>query len=174
MAEMPRLEGETGRERTMRAVCYVHLTRWLPLLLAREDRLSMAVGLELRVPYCGHRLVEYAFNIPWRMKTADGQEKSVLRAAVADLLPASVLQRRKSPFPIIQDPDYGWVLREQLAAVANDPGAPVTSLLDASLTARLLRTKGPIPVDGWGVRRNVELALQLDAWLRRYQVRLEL
>jgi asparagine synthase (glutamine-hydrolysing) len=174
IAEMPSLEGETELERTMRRVAYVHLTRWMPLLLERDDRLSMAVGLELRLPYCDHRLVEYVFNIPWAMKTADGREKSVLRAAVADLLPDSVLRRRKSPFPVTQDPDYGRVLREQLAAVASDPGSPARPLLDTTATAELLGSGDPIPVEGWGDRRNVEMILQLEAWLRHYRVRLEL
>ncbi|HEY8374623.1 MAG TPA: asparagine synthase (glutamine-hydrolyzing) [Pseudonocardiaceae bacterium] len=174
VAEVPALPGESADEALMRRTSFLHLTRWLPLLLARDDRLSMAVGLELRVPYCDHRLVEYVFNIPWAMKTADGMEKSVLRAAVADLLPDSVLNRRKSPFPVTQDPDYGQVLREQFDAVVTDPNSPVRPLLNETATAELLAARRPIEATGWGERRNVEMVLQLDAWLRKYRVRLEL
>lgn len=174
VAQAPTLPHESAADSLLRRVGYLHLTRWLPLLLARDDRLSMAVGLELRVPYCDHRLVEYAFNIPWSMKVADGREKSVLRAAVADLLPDSVLQRRKSPFPITQDPDYGRGLREQFDAVVTDPNSPVRPLLGTAATTELLNARRPIEATGWGERRNVEMVLQLDAWLRRYQVRLEL
>lgn len=158
----------------MRGITYLHLTRWLPLLLNRDDRLSMAVGLELRVPYCDHRLVEYAFGIPWSMKSLGGSEKGVLRAAVADLLPASVLQRRKSPFPVTQDPDYGLALRAQFDAVVTDPTSPVRPLLDTARAGSLLRERRPIEATGWGERRDVEMVLQLDAWLRRYRVRLDL
>ena len=172
VAEVPALPEESGPERRMRVTGYAHLTRWLPMLLARDDRLSMAVGLELRVPYCDHRLVEYVYNIPWAMKTADGHEKSVLRAAVADLLPDEVLQRRKSPFPVTQDPRYGEILRAQFDAVLDDPHSPVQPLLDAQACVRLRRARRPIEVTGWGERRDVEMVLQLDAWLRQYRVRL--
>jgi asparagine synthase (glutamine-hydrolysing) len=168
------VEGESDLEHRMRRVSHVHLTRWMPLLLTRDDRLSMAVGLELRVPYCDHRLVEYVYNIPWEMKTADGREKSVLRSAVADLLPASVTERRKSPFPITQDPGYGQVLKERFDAVVNDRSGPVSALLDREACARLSAQDRPIEVSGWGERRDVEMVLQLDGWLRHYRVRLDL
>jgi asparagine synthase (glutamine-hydrolysing) len=174
LTEVPVLDGEAADDALMRRVSFLHLTRWLPLLLGRDDRLSMAVGLELRVPYCDYRIVEYAFNIPWAMKTADGHEKSVLRAAVADLLPDSVLQRRKSPFPITQDPGYGELLREQFDAVVTDRNSPVQPLLDAGACTDLFNERRPIEATGWGERRNVEMVLQLDAWLRQYRVRLEI
>ncbi|MEV6399155.1 asparagine synthase (glutamine-hydrolyzing) [Streptomyces sp. NPDC051907] len=174
VAEVPRVPGESDQEHTMRVVGHAHLSRWLPLLLSRDDRLSMAVGLELRVPYCDHRLVEYVYNIPWGMKTADGREKSVLRSAVADLLPASVTQRRKSPFPITQDPRYGEVLRSRFNEVVADPASPVRPLLDGPACTELAKEDRPIAVDGWGERRNVEMVLQLDAWLRHYRVRLDI
>ena len=57
----------------MRVICYLHLTRFVRLLLDRKDRMSMAVGLEVRVPFCDHRLVEYVYNTPWSLKTFDGR-----------------------------------------------------------------------------------------------------
>ena len=104
---MPELTGpaaEDPHERRMREICYLFLTRFLPNLLDRKDRMSMAVGLEVRVPFCDHRLVEYVFGTPWAHKTFDGREKSLLRAATADVLPQSVVQRVKSPYPSTQDP----------------------------------------------------------------------
>jgi asparagine synthase (glutamine-hydrolysing) len=134
----------------------------------------MAVGLEVRVPYCDHRLVEYVFNIPWRFKTRGGEEKSPLRAAARGLLPESVLRRKKSPFPITQDPGYGHVLRDRLAAVVADSNSPVRPLVDLPAVTELLSTGRPVETVGWGERRNVEMVLQLDAWLRQYRVRIEL
>ncbi|MCA1671793.1 MAG: asparagine synthase (glutamine-hydrolyzing), partial [Actinobacteria bacterium] len=82
LEEVPRLPGETGLEARMRELTYLNLTRWENFLLDRKDRISMAVGLEVRVPFCDHRLVEYVFNAPWAMKSFDGREKSLLRAAM--------------------------------------------------------------------------------------------
>ena len=115
----------------MREICYLYLTRFLPNLLDRKDRMSMAVGLEVRVPFCDHRLVEYVFGTPWAHKTFDGREKSLLRAATADLLPESVVQRVKSPYPSTQDERYEEMLRAEVDALVDRPDAAVAPLLDS-------------------------------------------
>ena len=80
----------------------------------------MAAGLEVRVPFCDHRLVEYVFNTPWYMKTFDGREKSLLRAAVSDLLPKSILERLKAPYPSTQNPRYSAELQRQAAQLVSN------------------------------------------------------
>ncbi|MGH3626565.1 MAG: asparagine synthase (glutamine-hydrolyzing), partial [Sciscionella sp.] len=81
-----RLDGESDHEYTMRKICYLHLTRFVRNLLDRKDRMSMAVGLEVRVPFCDHRLVDYVYNTPWSHKTFDGREKSLLHGRVVEPL----------------------------------------------------------------------------------------
>ncbi len=155
----------------MREMTHVNLTRFVQTLLDRKDRMSMAVGLEVRVPFCDHRLVEYAFNIPWAIKAFDGREKSVLRAATRDLLPASISDRVKSPYPSTQDPAYEAVLRADLAAIMADPNAPVRALLDSQQVSdtltRQLGSNSPM-YD----RMGMELAVGLNAWLTEYDVNL--
>jgi len=68
LAEVPALVGEEAQAARMREIFYLSLTRWMPTLLDRKDRMSMASGLEVRVPFCDHRLVEYVWNVPWHMK----------------------------------------------------------------------------------------------------------
>jgi asparagine synthase (glutamine-hydrolysing) len=104
IAETPLHNGEDAVERRMREISYLHLTRFVQFLLDRKDRMSMAVGLEVRVPFCDHRLVEYVFNIPWHLKTFDGREKSILRAATRELLPDSIVEREKNPYPSMVGP----------------------------------------------------------------------
>lgn len=136
MADIPRLPGEPPEARRAREICHLHLTHWLPRLLERNDRLSMISGLEVRVPFCDHRLVQYAYDIPWKLKTFDGREKSLLRAAVADLLPEQVLERPKAPFPVSQDATYTKALHAEFAEVLADPSSPVLPLLDLGRRAR--------------------------------------
>jgi asparagine synthase (glutamine-hydrolysing) len=173
LAEVEHLPGADARERRMREVFYLHLTRWVQILLDRKDRLSMAHGLEVRVPFCDHRLVEYVYNTPWSAKTYDGREKSLLRGAAAGLLPESVLERKKSPYPSTQDPRYGRMLRDRVTAILADRGSPVVDLLDVRRVRQMLDTG--MEVSGFGPnRRRVELLISLDDWLRRYPVRLRL
>ena len=62
-------------------------------LLDRMDRTSMHVGLEARVPFADHRIVEYLWNVPWSMKCKDGVVKGLLRASAEGLLPGEILYR---------------------------------------------------------------------------------
>ena len=171
IAETPQLTGPAAadpHERRMREICYLYLTRFLPNLLDRKDRMSMAVGLEVRVPFCDHRLVEYVFGTPWAHKTFDGREKSLLRAATADLLPESVLRRVKSPYPSTQDARYEQVLRDGVTSMLTRPDAAIAPLLDRAAVTAALAT--PSQETGMGGRLQWEQLLNMDAWLTDYNV----
>jgi asparagine synthase (glutamine-hydrolysing) len=129
LAEIPRLAGESPQDQRIREVLYLGLTRWLPVLLDRKDRLSMASGLEVRVPFTDHRLVEYVWNVPWAIKEAGGMEKGLLRAAAAGLLPDDLLARRKSIYPGAADPAYEQALDAQLGRLLRQPDAPLFALV---------------------------------------------
>ncbi|MFI2315571.1 asparagine synthase [Streptomyces sp. CB00072] len=166
VAGIERAPGEDDREFTMRTVSYLHLTRFMQLLLERKDRMSMAAGLEVRVPYCDHRLVEYVYNAPWSMKTADGREKSLLRSAAADVLPRSVSERVKSPYPSTQDPLYAAALRDQTRDLLARTNHPVFDLVDRGLLAAAVAEEGPATTQG--SRSALERALDLEAWFDAY------
>jgi asparagine synthase (glutamine-hydrolysing) len=173
LREVPHLPHAEPRERRMREISYLHLTRFVNMLLDRKDRLSMAHGLEVRVPFLDHRLVEYMFNAPWSMKTFDGREKSVLRAATRDLLPPGVLARAKSPYPATQDPAYARSLRHALAEIMADPDAPVRPLLDPSAVRALLGS--PVGESSTTITRiNVEMVIDLNFWLAQHGLRIDL
>ncbi|MBE3011482.1 asparagine synthase (glutamine-hydrolyzing) [Microbispora sp. NEAU-D428] len=170
LAEVPRVPGETGLQKRMREISYLHLTRFVQILLDRKDRMSMAVGLEVRVPFCDHRLVEYVFNAPWAMKTFDGHEKSLLRAATADVLPRSVVERRKVPYPSTQDPAYERALRAEVTRVLD--GAPAIGCLVDAGKVRTMLDQPMAAVSLQGARTSLEGILQMNAWLGAYDVRL--
>jgi asparagine synthase (glutamine-hydrolysing) len=171
VAEVEPAENETAHEQRMRVLCYLHLTRFVQLLLDRKDRMSMAVGLEVRVPFCDHRLVEYVYDTPWSFKTFDGREKSLLRAAATDLLPPSVLQQVKSPYPSTQDPHYAGALQQQakeLLATDN----PVFELVNRRwIDNAAQQDPTTMPPD---VRHGIERTLNLNTWLDIYRPQLRL
>ncbi|MFC0400848.1 asparagine synthase (glutamine-hydrolyzing) [Paraburkholderia rhizosphaerae] len=170
-AATPSLPGETGVKRRMRELCFLALTCWLPVLLDRKDRISMALGLEVRVPFCDHELAQYVFNTPWSMKTFDGREKSLLRAACDDVLPEAILQRKKSPYPVTQDPAYERLLQQRMTARLAKPSPIVQQMFDLdalrSLTAKPV---GDVSINH--ERVNIDHALALMDWLERYDVEL--
>lgn len=164
VAEVDRLDGESAVESRMREICYLHLTRFVRQLLDRKDRMSMAVGLEVRVPFCDHRLVEYVYRTPWAMKTFDGREKSLLRAAGADVLPASVVRRVKSPYPSTQDPRYLVNLKRTAREYLADPSHPVFDLVSPGWLAGAVSSTASGPADRHGIERVLNLAVWLDIY----------
>jgi asparagine synthase (glutamine-hydrolysing) len=172
VAEVDHLPSEDDLERRMRVSSYLHLTRFLRQLLDRKDRMSMAVGLEVRVPFCDHRLVEYVYNTPWALKTYDGREKSLLRGAARDLLPESVVSRVKSPYPSTQDWHYALDLQMQGRQLLGDPANRVFELVDDGWL--LAATRADPRTLSAADRQGLEWVLNLATWLDLYSPRLEI
>ncbi|GAA4501648.1 asparagine synthase (glutamine-hydrolyzing) [Actinoallomurus oryzae] len=166
IADVERLDGESDFEWRMRKVCYLHLTHFVRILLDRKDRASMAVGLEVRVPFCDHRLVEYVYNTPWSLKTYDGREKSLLRGAARDVLPQSVAERVKSPYPSTQDPKYAVKLQDSAREYLSAPGHPVFDIVSRDWLARAVEVDTPqiTQESRHGLERTLDLALWLDMY----------
>jgi asparagine synthase (glutamine-hydrolysing) len=108
--------------------CRIDLDTYLPDdLLVLADRMSMAHSLELRAPFCDHRLVEESLRIPSRTKIPGMRLKGLLKAAFADVLPPEVLSHRKQGFMV----PLGRWLRTDLR-----------SLLEDLLSAERVRSRG--------------------------------
>lgn len=171
VAGVPTVPGESADEHRMRVICHLHLTRFVRMLLDRKDRASMATGLEVRVPFCDHRLVEYVYNTPWSFKTFDGREKSLLRAATKHVLPQSVIDRTKSPYPSTQDLAYTTSLQSQLTEIAGEDSG-VFEIVDREAVRRIAST-APGEVTG-EMRNQMDRALDLYHWFDMYSPELVL
>ncbi|MGP3999108.1 asparagine synthase (glutamine-hydrolyzing) [Streptomyces sp. 8N706] len=167
VADVELLPGEDEHERRMRVMCHMHLTRFLQMLLDRKDRISMAVGLEVRVPYCDHRLVEYVYNTPWSLKSFDGREKSLLRAAAGDLLPRSVADRLKSPYPSTQDARYAGGLQQMGRQLLSEPDHPIFQVVTRSSIDEMVKVDPATMPDP--VREQLDRMIDIATWLDMYQ-----
>jgi asparagine synthase (glutamine-hydrolysing) len=165
--EVGSLDGEEDFTHRMRVMSYLHLTRFVRILLDRKDRMSMAVGLEVRVPYCDHRLVEYVYNTPWSLKAYDGREKSLLRGAARDVLPESVAQRVKSPYPSTSDPQYVAAVQAQAKDLLGTGDDVLFGLIDRTALERLTRLNPNTlqPEE----RTQIERVLDLSLWIDMYR-----
>ena len=146
--------------------------RWfMQTLLERKDRMSMYHALEVRVPFCDYRIAEYLYSVPWEMKDYQGREKGLLRYAVRGLLPESVLYRKKSPYPKTFDPRYEQIVAGKLQQLLQSE-SPLWHLVEKKKAEELLKYESPWPWYGQLMRRPQTIAylLQLDFWLRHYQV----
>ena len=168
-AQVRATPGEEEANYKMRVVSHMNLTRFMQTLLDRKDRMSMASGLEVRVPFCDHRLIEYVYNVPWAMKSSRGRVKGLLQDVAGGLVPDAIVQRKKSPYPSTQDNTYERGLRNELADVLANPNSPVLDLLDGERA----RAAAARHVDGPSQpyhRGSLELALGMDRWMRLNRV----
>ncbi|WP_406841550.1 asparagine synthetase B family protein (plasmid) [Streptomyces sp. AHU1] len=172
LTEVPSLPGDTPVDRLARQVDYLTTTRLLEQTVLHSERLGAAAGLHVRFPFADHRLYAFLYNVPARMKSFDGREKSLLRAIADDLVPSSVLTRSKVPYPITYDKTYKAALVIRLRDLLDDRSAPVLPLLDRSRAAAYIEDPKLLDRGGWLGRADVEQVLQLDAWLRRLRVRM--
>ena len=105
-------------------------------ILTKVDRASMAVSLEARSPFLDVNVVEFAMRIPARHRMDRRVRKLVLKRAIAPLVPAEILQRRKEGFSI---PMKHW-LRRELLPVARDllTGSLIADYFDPAACRRLI------------------------------------
>jgi asparagine synthase (glutamine-hydrolysing) len=178
LAEMSRLPGEDPLEERRRKIFYLNIHWFMAVLLDRKDRMSMASGLEVRVPFCDHRLVEYVWNIPWSFKYYGGREKGILRKAVQGLLPQDVIYRRKSPYPKTHHPGYLSAVTENLMAIVNNPAEPLHQLIDIPALKKFILEDGAVLSKPWfGQLMNgpqlLAYLIQMDIWLKEYGIKIK-
>lgn len=168
------LPGTSPLERRMKEMVNLNFRWFMQTLLDRKDRMSMYSGLEVRVPFCDYRIAEYLYTVPWAYKDWQGREKGLLRQAVAGLLPEPVRLRKKSPYPKTFDPAYERLIAEGLRGLLEDKNAPIYGLVSREKLKGLMNMDSPWPWYGQLMRRPQTMAyfLQLDFWLRHYQVEL--
>ncbi|GAA1562180.1 asparagine synthase (glutamine-hydrolyzing) [Kribbella hippodromi] len=165
VAEVDHLDGESGTTRQMRTLSYLALRRFLQMWLERKDRMSMAVGLEVRVPFCDHRLVEYVYNVPWALKSFDHREKSLLRHATSQVMPRSVALREKSGYPWSHDPSYESEVRAQARELAADPTSRVFSVVPRKWLQEATSSDRPDDVS----TASLDWVLDLHHWFDIYR-----
>jgi asparagine synthase (glutamine-hydrolysing) len=116
------LSGNVKTDAKLDSLLYIDSKTYLPGdILTKVDRMSMAVSLEARVPLLDHKLIEFVTRVPASMKMAGIETKHLFKRAVADLVPAEVLNRPKQGFGV---PIQQWInqqLRERIRDTLNDP-----------------------------------------------------
>jgi asparagine synthase (glutamine-hydrolysing) len=158
---------------------YLNLKWFMVTLLTRKDRMSMHNSLEVRVPFADYRLVEYAFNIPQDMKFYGGREKGLLRKALSGLLPEEVLWRKKSPYPKTFSPEYTKGVQNWMREILNDKNSPILQIVDEEKVRQIVDSEGRSFGKPWFGQlmagpQLIAYLIQIDIWLRKYNVKINL
>ena len=174
ISDTPKLPGDSPLDARMREMFMLNIHWFMQTLLDRKDRMSMANALEVRVPFCDHRIVEYAFNIPWAMKAKNGREKGILRTAVKGLLPQEIVERKKSPYPKTHHPLYLQLVRCELAGIMRDKSSPLLEIIHPQTIEELLEGKEifTLPMYGQLMTQPQVFAylIQVNYWLKQKNI----
>ncbi|MFC7321186.1 asparagine synthase (glutamine-hydrolyzing) [Halobacillus campisalis] len=177
IGEAPLLDGETESASKHRQMLYLNMNWFMQTLLERKDRMSMGASLEVRVPFSDHRIVEYAYNIPWEMKHFGNQEKGLLRQALHGILPDKVLHRKKNPYPKTFHPDYTKAVTVWMKEILSQPNAPIFNLFDRKALEQLNESEGKAISTPWfgqlmtGPQLIAHLC-QINYWLTVYRIKI--
>ena len=159
-------------ERHMKQMVNLNYRWFMQTLLDRKDRMSMYHSLEVRVPFCDHRIAEYLYAVPWAYKDYGGVEKGLLRYAMEGVLPREVLWRKKSPYPKTHDPRYKKLVSAELQKLLNTSDAPLLQIVRKSELLKLLDADNSIPWYGqlMQVPQTIAYMLQINCWLLKYNI----
>lgn len=170
----PYLDGEDKEQRKRREIAYLNIQWFMATLLERMDRTSMYNGLEARVPFADHRIIEYVWNVPWEMKYKNNIEKSLLREATKDLLPPQLLNRKKSPYPKTYNPNYEKLLTTELLAIINDNNSPLNNIVDKNKILDFVKAPTNYDKPWFGqLMAGPQLMayfIQINYWLKKYNL----
>ncbi len=149
-------------------------TDWfMQTLLDRKDRMSMYSSLEVRVPFCDHRIVEYLYSLPWSYKDYNSFEKGLLRKASEGLLPDEVLWRKKSPYPKTHHPEYLEQVKKILTEIIDDKNEPIHQFIKKDKMLELTYTDKSQPWYGqlMTTPQTIAYFIQFNYWLKKYNVK---
>lgn len=175
LAEVSMQHNLDKEEARMRQMVHLNTYWFMQTLLDRKDRMSMYNGLEVRVPFCDHRIAEYMYSVPWSMKNLGGREKGLLRAAMQGVLPSEILWRKKSPYPKTHNPAYTKALSKIICDMLSDGDSPLFKIMDRGAVASLLSTERAEPWYGQLMTTPQTMAymIQVNYWMEKYGVKIK-
>lgn len=174
IAQTPRCTEDTPKEARQREIAWLNVQWFMMTLLNRMDRTSMYSGLEARVPFADHRILEYVYNIPWEMKCKDCQTKSLLVEAGRSFLPHDVLYRKKSPYPKTYDPAYEKLLSRRLQEMLSQVNSPLSGIVDPIKLEHFLNSPKDYGKPWYGQLmagpQMLAYLLQVGYWCQHYSI----
>ena len=169
----PKLKSDTDLDRRMREMFYLNFYWFMQCLLERKDRCSMFSGLEVRVPFCDYRLVEYAYNMPWELKAWGNREKGIVRKAFEDILPEEICWRKKSPYPKTHNPIYFNECVKRVRKILKKRSI-LNELLDRKGIEDIIENPDKITNPWYGqlmkAPQILAYIIELDYWFDKYNV----
>lgn len=178
LKEADSLKSDSKVDKRMREMFALNYYWFMQCLLERKDRCSMWSGLEVRVPFCDARLVDYAYNMPWEFKAYSGREKGIIRKAFEDILPKEIVYRKKSPYPKTHHPVYMKLCADKVREILADRSRMINSLISAEGVEEIIEHPDSLRSPWYGqlmkAPQILAYLIELDDWLENYHVTIKM
>ena len=171
-------------ENRFRDINYLTIKWFMMTLVERTDRMSMANSLEVRVPFADHRIFEYVYNLPARMKLGISNstiptEKYLLRKSFENELPENIVYRKKSPFPKTYDPNYLKLVETEMLDILNNTNSKLLKIIDKNAICNILNIHGENLTENWFGQlmtypQTLAYLIQINKWLEIYNVEIDI
>lgn len=167
---------EERRLKTMQKLCFEY---FMTNLQERAVRMCEGAGVRVLTPLCDDRLAQYVYNVPWAMKFMGGQEKGLFRAAVKDLLPEKLLNRKKSPYPKTCSPEFSRIMRQMALRMCMDGDLPIFRVVERRRVVELAESDmDPTETPWFGQLMAGPQLLgylwQVNRWMRERNIQISL
>ncbi len=178
ISKCPVCREDSAEEKRRREIAFLNLNWFMYTLGERSERIGMNSGLEIRMPFCDYKLVEYMWNVPWKFKAYNNREKGLLRMCFEDLLPEEVLWRKKSPFPKTHNPEYEIMMQSIAKSVLNDKNSQISQLINTDYIQTLISGVSDYSKPWFGqlmaLPQLYAYIVQLDMWIKEYNIEIKL
>lgn len=171
-------------ENRYRNTNYLTIKWFMNTLVERTDRMSMANSLEVRVPFADHRIFEYVYNLPAKMKLGlyDNKvsvEKYLLRKAFEKELPRDIVYRKKSPFPKTYDPIYLNLVETKIKEILNNKNSKINNLINIDFVKDMINIHGENLTENlfgqlMTYPQTLAYLIQIEMWLDIYDPKIEI
>lgn len=173
-----KLDTDSELEARMREMFRLNFYWFMQTLIDRGDRMTTYYGLEVRMPFCDYRVVEYAYNMPWEYKALNGREKGILREAMKGILPDEIIERKKSPYPKTHNPLYLKIVSEKVLKIFEKKDSILNELINKESVKTIINNPDLVKSPWYGqlMRAPQMLAylIQLDYWFDKYNVKMDI
>lgn len=177
--ELTLSEINVSDDENLKKLFYLNMTWFMPTLLDRKDRMTMRASLEARVPFADTKLIEYLWNVPWKYKYRNNQEKGLLRHAFKNILPKEIIDRKKNPYPKTHNPKYTKIMIKLLKKRLKNKKSVLYKIFDYDKLMNLIETGGESFKTPWfgQLMTGTELLAylyQFDIWAVKYKIILDI
>lgn len=171
-------DGATSADLQHRQIFYLTIRYFMQALINRGDRAAAIHSMDARLPFAHQELTEYLFNVPYEMKTKNGERKHLLREYAKGCLPENIRCRKKSPYPKTYDPGYEEMINHAFLQELRKADCPLHAFVDQKKAENFCRQVKDLGRPWYGqLMAGPQLVahyLQILYWIDMYHIDLQL